>query len=76
MPALHSLESLFARVQKPARYTGGEWNSIVKDWDEVTPERMKTWVDTFRGQIDGPIPALLYTKYWLDAMRAHAKARA
>jgi radical SAM family uncharacterized protein len=24
---------LFARVQKPARYTGGEWNSIVKDWD-------------------------------------------
>ena len=21
------------RVQKPARYTGGEWNSIVKDWD-------------------------------------------
>ncbi len=33
MPALHNLESLFARVQKPARYTGGEWNSIVKDWD-------------------------------------------
>lgn len=33
MPELHNLESLFARVQKPARYTGGEWNSIVKDWD-------------------------------------------
>ncbi len=33
MPALHGLESLFARVQKPARYTGGEWNSVVKDWD-------------------------------------------
>ena len=33
MPALHGLESLFARVQKPARYTGGEWNSTVKDWD-------------------------------------------
>ena len=33
MPALHNLESLFARVQKPARYTGGEWNSTVKDWD-------------------------------------------
>ena len=33
MPALHNLESLFARVQKPARYTGGEWNSVVKDWD-------------------------------------------
>ena len=33
MPALRNLESLFARVQKPARYTGGEWNSVVKDWD-------------------------------------------
>jgi radical SAM family uncharacterized protein len=34
MPALRSLEPLFQRVQKPARYTGGEWNSIVKDWDD------------------------------------------
>jgi radical SAM superfamily enzyme YgiQ (UPF0313 family) len=33
VPALRGLESLFARVQKPARYTGGEWNSTVKDWD-------------------------------------------
>jgi hypothetical protein len=47
--------------------------AIVKDWDEVTPERMKAWVDTFRGQIDGPIPPVLYTKHWLRAMRAHAK---
>ena len=33
MTAIRNLEALFARVQKPARYTGGEWNSIVKDWD-------------------------------------------
>ena len=26
-------ESLISRVTKPARYTGGELNSIVKDWD-------------------------------------------
>jgi len=26
-------------VQKPARYTGGEWNSVVKDW-EATPVRV------------------------------------
>ncbi len=25
------LESLFGQVQKPARYTGGEWNSVIKD---------------------------------------------
>ena len=33
MPTLRNLEPLFARVSKPARYTGGEWNSIVRDWD-------------------------------------------
>jgi radical SAM family uncharacterized protein len=33
VPALRGLDSVFARVQKPARYTGGEWNSVVKDWD-------------------------------------------
>ncbi|MCS7041021.1 MAG: radical SAM protein, partial [Caldilineales bacterium] len=25
------------RVQKPARYTGGEWNSVVKDWEATPP---------------------------------------
>lgn len=33
MPPLRGLEAVFPRVQKPARYTGGEWNSITKDWD-------------------------------------------
>jgi len=28
-----SVEPLLARVSKPARYVGGEWNSIIKDWD-------------------------------------------
>ncbi len=27
-----SIEQLLARVSKPARYTGGEWNSVTKDW--------------------------------------------
>jgi radical SAM family uncharacterized protein len=26
---------LLHRVTRPARYTGGEWNSIVKDWDSA-----------------------------------------
>ncbi|MFN0094113.1 MAG: TIGR03960 family B12-binding radical SAM protein [Dehalococcoidia bacterium] len=30
MPA--TIEQLFARVGKPARYTGGEWNSVTKPW--------------------------------------------
>jgi radical SAM family uncharacterized protein len=29
------LERLLPQVQKPARYTGGEWNSVTKDWDSV-----------------------------------------
>ena len=30
---------LLHQVTRPARYTGGEWNSIVKDWDK-TPVRI------------------------------------
>ena len=29
------LERLLDRVQKPSRYTGGEWNSINKDWEKT-----------------------------------------
>jgi radical SAM family uncharacterized protein len=29
------LGDILHQVIKPARYTGGEWNSIVKDWDKV-----------------------------------------
>jgi radical SAM family uncharacterized protein len=29
------LNHILHQVQKPARYTGGEWNSIVKDWDKT-----------------------------------------
>ena len=29
------LNDILHQVTKPARYTGGEWNSIVKDWDKT-----------------------------------------
>ncbi|MFC1879042.1 TIGR03960 family B12-binding radical SAM protein [Chloroflexota bacterium] len=29
------LERIFPRVQKPGRYTGGELNQVIKDWDSV-----------------------------------------
>jgi radical SAM family uncharacterized protein len=32
------LDRVLRRVSKPARYTGGEWNSVVKDWSH-TPLR-------------------------------------
>ncbi len=31
-----ALERFLHKVQRPARYVGGEWNSVVKDWD-ATP---------------------------------------
>lgn len=29
---MSSLDSVLYKVTKPSRYTGGEWNSVVKDW--------------------------------------------
>ena len=34
-----NLDSILYQVAKPARYSGGEWNSTVKDWDK-TPIRI------------------------------------
>jgi radical SAM family uncharacterized protein len=28
-------DSILYQVTKPARYTGGEWNSVIKDWDKT-----------------------------------------
>ena len=30
-----ALERILPKVTRPARYTGREWNSILKDWDQV-----------------------------------------
>jgi hypothetical protein len=44
-----TLERILPRVQKPARYTGGEYNQVIKDLDGSTrgspcafPTRMKS----------------------------------
>jgi len=36
---MKNLNNTLSQVSKPARYTGGEWNSIAKDW-EITPIRI------------------------------------
>lgn len=36
---MKSLHDILYEVSKPARYTGGEWNAIVKDW-KTTPVRI------------------------------------
>ncbi|HUS04228.1 MAG TPA: TIGR03960 family B12-binding radical SAM protein [Dehalococcoidia bacterium] len=32
---MNSLNSILNQVSKPARYTGGEWNSITKKWEAI-----------------------------------------
>ena len=32
----HGLDRILPFVQKPARYSGGEYNAVVKDWDAVS----------------------------------------
>jgi len=36
---MNNIDGILHKVQKPARYTGGEWNSVIKDWD-ATPLRI------------------------------------
>jgi radical SAM family uncharacterized protein len=35
------------KVEKPARYTGGEWNIITKDWDSVALKFVVMYPDTY-----------------------------
>jgi radical SAM family uncharacterized protein len=32
---MENLDEILYRVTRPARYTGGEWNSVVKEWDST-----------------------------------------
>ena len=41
------LDSILRRVNKPARYTGGEWNSIVKDWETTAIKIALSYPDTY-----------------------------
>ena len=36
---MNSLDDILYEVSRPARYSGGEWNSRVKDW-QATPIRI------------------------------------
>lgn len=41
------LEKMLTSVQKPARYTGGEWNSIVKDWHNTDVKTVFAFPDVY-----------------------------
>lgn len=43
----HRLEKVLAKVQKPARYVGGEYNAVIKDKAEVTCRFALCFPDTY-----------------------------
>ncbi len=57
--ALH-LDALLRRVAKPGRYTGGEWNSVVKDWDEVQIKVALAYPDVYEVGMSNLAIMILY----------------
>lgn len=43
----HTLEKILARVQKPGRYVGGEYNAVMKNKDEVDCRFAFCFPDTY-----------------------------
>jgi radical SAM family uncharacterized protein len=48
-PAWHAVleRDILPRVEKPARYTGGEWNATVKPWESVDLRFVVMYPDTY-----------------------------
>lgn len=42
-----AIDHLLSRVAKPARYTGGEFNSVTKDWDTATVRFVLAYPDAY-----------------------------
>jgi radical SAM family uncharacterized protein len=53
------LDTILHKVQKPARYTGGEWNSVVKNWDQTPIRVALSYPDVYEiGMSNMAIPIL------------------
>jgi len=42
-----NLDHILPRVTRPARYTGGEWNSTTKDWDAIDVKMALAYPDLY-----------------------------
>lgn len=52
-------DSLLRKVVKPARYTGGEWNSVVKDWNTAEVRIVLSYPDVYEvGMSNLALPTL------------------
>ncbi len=67
---------ILRKVSRPARYTGGEWNSVIKDWDKTAIKIALAYPDTYEiGMSNLAIPVLyeiLNRQPYVLAERAYA----
>lgn len=47
MPDMEALDRILYRVTKPARYTGGEWNAVFKDWQSASLRVVLAYPDIY-----------------------------
>jgi len=57
---IDQLERHLMRVEKPGRYVGGEWNSIIKDWDTVSIKIALAFPDLYELGMSNLGLAILY----------------
>lgn len=44
--------------------------AIVQDWTEVTEAQLKVWIDEFAPWFDKPLPANMFSNYWIAKFHA------
>jgi len=54
------LDSILYRVSRPARYTGGEWNSVCKDWEQTFVRIALAYPDVYEIGMSNMAIAILY----------------
>ena len=57
---MNESNKILYKVGKPSRYTGGEWNSVVKDWDAVDIKIALAFPDTYEIGMSNLGLAILY----------------
>ena len=60
------LDKILHKIQKPARYTGGEWNSVIKDWDKTPIKIALSYPDVYEIGMSNMAVPILY-----DLLNAH-----
>jgi len=54
------LDNILHRVNRPARYTGGEWNSVLKDWGKIDIRIALAYPDVYEIGMSNMAIAILY----------------